>query len=157
VNQFMVAANVVRRVGLPQDRVAERERPRELPVWEPMPEPLHAAAVELDHTATDSGMASRANADEADEQAEQRVRRGPDDGDDAKRNGDEGWGGHVCSLLALVSSHLAPRLQLIELICVGTTFRLAELPASAKGVSERQVFLHGSFHAREQQGEIEFQ
>jgi len=64
--------------------VAEGKRHRELPVWKPMQQPLHAPAVELDHAATDSGAATRTDADHADQQAEDRVGRGPDDGEEAK-------------------------------------------------------------------------
>ena len=85
----MVAGNVQGGVSLAEDRVAQGEGQRELPVGKSMQEPLHAAAIELDHAATDAGMASRAKADEAKKQAEERVGRGPENGEEAKGQVDD--------------------------------------------------------------------
>ena len=85
-----------------------------------MQEPLHAAAVELDHTATDSGMASRADADQADQQAEQRVRRGPDDGEDAKGNGGNDSVGHVATRLRFFAVNQ-------EFVDLGTLWQIPRL------------------------------
>ena len=70
--------------------VAQGERQRELPAGKMLQEPLHAAAVEFDGAAADSGTATRAKADDAKSQAEECVRRGPEEGEDR----DAGSGGH---------------------------------------------------------------
>lgn len=44
---------------------------------EPMQEPLHAAALELDHSTTNAGVASRAKANNAKCYPQERVRQGP--------------------------------------------------------------------------------
>jgi hypothetical protein len=43
----------------------------------PVQQPLHAAAVEFDHRATDSSMTSGADPDQTDQQTQRRVRRSP--------------------------------------------------------------------------------
>ena len=68
VDHFVVAGNVQGGVGLPEDRVAQGERHRAFAEEEPLQEPLHAAAVELDHAATNAGAATRAKADDAKKQ-----------------------------------------------------------------------------------------
>ena len=76
---------------------------------EPLQEPLHAAARELDDAAADAGAAPRAKADKADEKAEQRVRGSPEHGEKAK-----GYGAEVGHGLTPLSgdttnvSHTAP-------------------------------------------------
>ena len=69
-----------------------------------MQEPLHAAAVELDHAATDAGAAPRAKADEAKKQAEERVGGGPEDGEDS----DKGSGDHGLLDLGLAVNFVRP-------------------------------------------------
>ena len=63
VDQLVGAGNVQRGVRLPEDRVAQRERHRTFNQWKPLQGPLHAATIELDDAATDSGRAARAQAE----------------------------------------------------------------------------------------------
>jgi len=90
VDHFVVAGNIQGGIGLPKDRVAQGERHRTFHEPEPLQKPLHATAVELDDAATQTGAAPRAKADDANYQAKQRVRRGPEEGEKAQRDGDEG-------------------------------------------------------------------
>ena len=64
--------------------MAERQRHRALPEEELLQKPFHAAAVELEHAAPQTGTAARAKTDDAQQQAEQRVGRGPEDGEQTK-------------------------------------------------------------------------
>ena len=63
----------------------------------PLQEPLHAAAVELDDAATDSGPAPRAEAEQSEENAEERIWGSPEHGEKLKRGVDEGSIGHSYS------------------------------------------------------------
>jgi hypothetical protein len=79
----MVVGDVQSGIGLSQDRVAQRQGQRELSTGEPLQEPLHAAAVELDDTPANAGTTTRAKADHSENQPKEGVGRGPEHDEEA--------------------------------------------------------------------------
>ncbi len=96
MNHFVFTGDVQGGVRLPENGVAEGKGQRELPARKMLQEPLHAAAVELDHAATNAGMTARADAHQANEETKERVRGGPKEGEEAKGHFDGIIDRHDC-------------------------------------------------------------
>ena len=67
--QFVIARDVEGGICLSEDRVAERQRQRELPVRKVRNAPLYGAAIKLNHGSANSSVPTRAKPDGANCQA----------------------------------------------------------------------------------------